>query len=79
MKPTTSFSSKLSRYSELKFLNPKNNCGHIKKGLDNKSYSFHLSTNSGTTARDSDLESEYSYIEVLYLLILGCHSWTWIL
>ncbi|CAD8183151.1 unnamed protein product [Paramecium pentaurelia] len=63
MKPTTSFSSKLSRYSELKFLNPKNNCGHIKKGLDNKSYSFHLSTNSGTTARDSDLESEYSYIE----------------
>ncbi|CAK85883.1 unnamed protein product (macronuclear) [Paramecium tetraurelia] len=63
MKPTTSFSSKLSRQSELKFLNPKNNQGYIKKGLDNKSYSFHLSTNSGTTARDSDLESEYSYIE----------------
>lgn len=67
MKQTTSFSSKLSRYSELKFVNSKNNnYGLTKKGLDNKSYSFHLSTNSGTTDRDSDLDSEYSYIEVLY-------------
>ncbi|CAD8098563.1 unnamed protein product [Paramecium sonneborni] len=63
MKPTTSFSSKLNRYSDFKFRNAKNNNGVIKKGLDNKSQSFHLSTNSGTTARDTDQESEYSYIE----------------
>lgn len=37
MKPTTSFSSKLNRYSDFKFRNAKNNNGVIKKGLDNKS------------------------------------------
>ncbi|CAD8068925.1 unnamed protein product [Paramecium primaurelia] len=63
MKPTTAFSSKQSRNSEFRFQNLKNNTGYIKKGLDNKQYSFHQSTNPATTARETDADSEYSYIE----------------
>lgn len=58
MKPSTAFTSKCGRYTDFRFNTSqgKPNASYIKKGLDNKQYSFQLSTND-QTMRDSDEES----------------------